>query len=102
MGDNERDKYIQASVRTHTYLYTSMHIHIWTFPGGSDGKASRLQCGRPGFDPWVRKILWRRKWQPTLVLLPGKSHGERSMVGYSPPDGKESDTTEQLHFTSYT
>ena len=64
------------------------------FPGDSDGKASCLQCGRPGFNPWVRKILWRRKWQPTLVLLPVKSHGQRSMVGYSPWGRKESDTTE--------
>ena len=39
-----------------------------------------LQCGRPGFDPWVRKIPWRRKWQPTLVLLTRKSHGRRSLV----------------------
>ena len=43
-----------------------------------------LQCGRPGFNPWVRKIPWRRKWQPTPVLLPGESHGWRSLVGYSP------------------
>ena len=41
------------------------------------------QCGRPGFDPWVGKIPWRRTLQPTPVLLPGKSHGERSLVGYS-------------------
>ena len=47
---------------------------------------------------WVGKILWRRKWQPTPVLLPGKSHGQRSLVGYSPQGHKESDTTEQLHF----
>ena len=40
--------------------------------------------GRPGFDPWVRKIPWRRKWQPTPVLLPGKFRGWRSLVGYSP------------------
>ena len=72
---------------------------LWDFPGGSDGKASCLQCRRPGFDPWVRNILWRRKWQPTPVLLPGKSHGQRSVVGYSPRGHKESDTTEQLHFT---
>ena len=70
------------------------------FPGGSDGKASCLQCGRPGFDPWVGNILWRRKWQPTPVLLPGKSHGQRSMVGYSPLGRNESDTTERLHFQS--
>ena len=53
-------------------------------PGGSDGKSVCLQCGRPGFVPWVRKMPWRRKWQSTPVLLPGKSHGWRSLVGYSP------------------
>ena len=58
------------------------------------------ECGRPGFDPWVRKIPWKRKWQPTPVLLPGKSHGLRSLVGYSPWGLKELDTTERLHFTS--
>ena len=51
------------------------------FPGGSDGKASVcLQCERPGFDPWVGKNPWRRKWQPTPVLLPWKSHGQKSLV----------------------
>ena len=43
-----------------------------------------LRCRRHGFDPWVGKILWRRKWQPTPVFLPGKFHGQRSLVGYSP------------------
>ena len=57
-----------------------------------------LHCGRPGFDPWVGKIPWRRKWQSTPVLLPGKSHGQRSLVGYSPWGRKELDTTERLHF----
>ena len=42
---------------------------------------------------------WRRKWHPTPVLLPGKSHGPRSLVGYGPWDHKESDMTERLHFT---
>ena len=60
-----------------------------------------LQCGRPGFDPWVRKIPWRRKWKPTPVFLPGESHGWRSLVGYSTQGCKESDTTERLHFTSF-
>ena len=50
-----------------------------------------------GFNPWVRKIPWRRKWQPTPVLLPGKSHGWRRLVGYSPWGHNESDTTERLH-----
>ena len=36
------------------------------------------------FDPWVGKIPWRRKWHPTPVFLPGKSHGQRNLVGYSP------------------
>ena len=47
------------------------------------------------------KISWRRKWQPTPVLLPEKSHEWRSLVGYSPWGHKESDTTERLHFTYY-
>ena len=47
-----------------------------------------------GFDPWVGKILWKRKWQPPPVLLPGKSHEWRSLVGYSPWGRKESDMTE--------
>ena len=57
-----------------------------------------LQCGRPGFQPWVGKIPWRRKWQSIPVLLPGKFHGQRSLVGYSLWGHKESDMTEQLHF----
>ena len=61
-----------------------------------------LQCGRPGFSPWVGKIPWRRKWQPTPVLLPGKSHGQRSLVGYSPWGCRESDMTERLHFHFHT
>ena len=68
---------------------------VFHFPSGSDGKVG--QCGRPRFSPWVGKIPWRRKWQSTPVLLPGKSHEQRSLVGYSPWGRKESDTTEQLH-----
>ena len=49
-------------------------------------------------ETWVGKIHWRRKWQPTPVILPGKFHGLRSLVGYSPWGHKESDTTERLHF----
>ena len=64
------------------------------------GKESAFQFRRCNFDPWVRKIPWRRKWQPTPVLLPRKCHGWRSLVGYSPRGHKELDTTERLHFTS--
>ena len=57
-----------------------------------------LQSQRAGFNPWVGKIPWRRKWQPTPVFLPGKYHGQTSLVGYSPWGREESDMTEQLHF----
>ena len=70
------------------------------FTGGSNGKSICLQCGRPWFDPWIGKIPWRRKWQPTPVLLPGKSHGQRSLVDYSSWGCKASDMTERLHFLS--
>ena len=50
---------------------------------------------------YFKANTWRRKWQPTPVLLPGKFHGWRSLVGYSPIGHKESDTTEQLHFLSF-
>ena len=43
-----------------------------------------LQCGRPSFDPWVGKIPWGRKWQPTPVFLLGESRGWRSLVGCDP------------------
>ena len=54
------------------------------------------------FDPWGGKILWRRKWQSTPVLLPGKFCGWRCLVGFSPWGRKELDTTVRLHFLSFT
>ena len=48
------------------------------------------------WETWVRKIPWRRKWQPAPEFWPGESHGQRSLVCYSPRDHRESDTTEQL------
>ena len=67
------------------------------FPGGSEGKASTCDVGDPG-SSLGQEDPWRRKWQPTPVLLPGKSYGRRSLVGYSPRGRTESDTTERLHF----
>ena len=55
------------------------------------------RCRRLGFDTWMGKIPWRRKWQSTPELLPGKSHGQRSLIGYTPWSRKESDMTERLH-----
>ena len=56
-------------------------------------KRVHLQYRKPGFDPWVWKILWRKKWQPTPVFLPGKSHGQGSLAGYSPWGHKELGTS---------
>ena len=69
------------------------------FPGSSAGKKSHLQCRRPWFDFWVGKITWRRERLPTPVFLPGESHGQRSLAGYSPWDHKESGMTEWLPLT---
>ena len=67
-----------------------------TFPGGTSAKDPTWQCGRCkrlGFDPWVGMIPWRAQ-QPTAIFLPGESHGQRSLAGYSLWGRKESDTTE--------
>ena len=62
------------------------------------GKETSCQCRRQrhGYNPWVRKIPWRREWLPTPVFLPGKSHGQRNLMGNSPCARKELDTTQQL------
>ena len=60
-------------------------------------KEPACQCRRwkrCGFNPWVRKIPWRRKWKHTPAFLPGESYGQRSLAGYSPQGRKESDMTE--------
>ena len=60
------------------------------------GKESASQSRRHRLDPWVRKIPWSRKWQPTPVFLPGKFHGQRSLVDYRLWDYKESGMTDRL------
>ena len=59
----------------------------------------KLKCRRPGFNPWVGKIPWKRKWQPTSVLLPGELHGKSGLAGSCPWGHKGSDTTDQLTHT---
>ena len=69
------------------------------FPGGASGKESTYQCRRHkrcAFNPWVGKFSWSRKFQPTLVFLPGKYHGLSSLQGYNPWTHKESDTNEHM------
>ena len=72
-----------------------LHTHIinMSFPGGSDGKESTCHVGTTS-SPWIRKIPWRRAWQPTPVFLPGEAHEQRSLVGYSPWGYMELDRTE--------
>ena len=79
-------------------------LHIWFhlynvqgLPWWLSGKESACQRRRLRFDPWVRKIPWRRKCQPTPVSLPGERHGQWSLAGYNPWSYKESDTTEHAH-----
>ena len=83
------------------------------FPSGTSGTESTCQCRkhkRPGFDPWVRKIPWSRKWQSAPIFLPGQFHKQRSLAGYTPCGYKESDATEHdfyltwffIWFLSYT
>ena len=73
--------------------FRSPSSSVWGFPGGSDGKESACNAGGR-FNSWIRKIPWRREWQPTPVFLPGKSHGQRSRAGCRPWGHKESDSTE--------
>ena len=61
---------------------------VFSLPWWLSGKESACKLRRYGFNPWVRKIPWRRKWQPTPVFLPGESHGQGSLVGYSPQGHK--------------
>ena len=84
---------------------TELYTKDLNNPDNHDGVITHLEpdvleCRRPGFNPSVGKVPWRRKMAPTPVLLPGESHGGRSLVGYSPWDPKELDMTERLHFHS--
>ena len=74
--------------------------HSGGFPGGSMVKnlPANQRCR---FNTWVGKISWRRKWQTAPVFLPGKSHGQRSLVGYNPQYYKELDRTELLRVHAY-
>jgi len=68
--------------------YNIRFTPIKGFPDGSVVKI-HLPSRRCGFEPWVGKIAWRRKWQPTPVFFLGKSHGQRSLAAYNPWDHKE-------------
>ena len=77
----------------HLHELATVNVTTWAFQVVLVVKNPLASAGdrRPGFDPCVRKVLWRRAWQPTPGLLPGKSYGQRSLAGYHTHDCKESD-----------
>ena len=87
------------------WLLRPLQHLFYGFPAGSvvkNAPAMQETCRRHGFNPWVRKIPWSRKWQPTPVFLPGKSRGQSSLMGYRPWGHKELETTEWLNNSSST
>ena len=92
-----RGKNQEYGINRHRLLYIKQmskkdllqHSKLWL-----SGKESACQCRRHGFSSWVGKIPWRRKWQFTPEFLPGKSHRQRSLKGYSLRVAKESDMTQ--------
>ena len=85
--ENSMDCIVHRVAKSWTQL-SNFHFPWWV-----SGKESAYHCRRCKFDSCVGKIPWRKKWQPTPVLLPGKSHGQRSLVGYSPWVTKQLDMT---------
>ena len=79
-------------------------MYVLGFPGGTSGKEPACQCWtykRRGFDPWVRKIPWRKHGNPFQYSYLDNPHGQRSLVGYSPWGHKESDVTEVADHTQH-
>ena len=90
--------YILYTVIYIAYIYIYIYIYIYRV---AQLVKNLLPGRRPRFDPWVGKIHWKRKWQPTPVFLPGEFYGHRSWAGYSSWGCKELDTTEWLIFTIF-
>jgi len=89
----QKDSYLLQEDSTGIFIIWVETNIVWASLGAQMVKIC-LQCGRPGFNPWVRKVCWRRAWQPTPVFLPGEFHGQRSLAGYSSWSRKEPDMTE--------
>ena len=90
----------QCDLVVYTHTHTHTHTHTYGFPVA---QCSRIcpQDRRHRFDPWVGRTPWRKKWQPAPGFLPGKSHGQSSLVGYSPWGFEDLDPTEQTHTHTY-
>ena len=89
-------RWIDLRTFTDRTFFDSWGFCSWGFPSDSVVKnpPSMQETQTSGFNPWVRKIPWRRAWKPAPVFLPGESQGHRNLRGYSPQGCKESDTTE--------
>ena len=86
-----------------SYSYLLIRYLTLDFPSGAVIEKIACQCRNPRrqeFSPWIGKIPWRRKWQPTPVFLPGESHGQRSLAGYGHVVTK-SQTQRSMHMTGY-
>ena len=101
---------MKAACQWWQFFHISLALPIFIFLGHFNSCLTRLVKNLPvnegdgkrcAFHPWVRKIFCRRKWQPTPVFLPGKFHGQRSLVGYSTYGCKESDMTEHAEAILY-
>ena len=86
-------------------MYNSLYLLIpnsysvpWVANTDKNPLTNAGDAGGSRFDPWVGKMSWRRKWQPSPVISPEKSHGQRSLVNYGPWGCKDLDMTEQLTF----
>ena len=83
---------IQSIVLVCSFIYNLFTIH-WS---GKELTYQYRRHKRFGFALWARKIPWRRAWQPTPLFLPGESHGQSNLAGYSPQGHKELDMTEVI------
>ena len=96
--ENSMDCIVQGVTKSQTQL-NRFHFHFG-LPSQRRGKEPSCQCRRPmrwRFNPWVRKMPQRRAWQLIPAFLPGESHGQSSLAGYSQQGHETLDTTEQLH-----
>ena len=78
-------------------LFRLQQSYHWGLPGSSAVKNPPANVGDLGLILWVGKVSWTRKWQPLPVFLPGKSHGQKGLVGYSPWACQELDATWELN-----
>ena len=97
----EREREMSLYIWKYNILYNTKHTQQNKhFPGGASGKEPNCQCRtykKHGLDLWVRKVPWRRAWQPTSVILPGESHGQRCGLQSKGPQRVGHDWSDSMH-----